>query len=235
MKDIVGINERLYSWAMKPQTSLLRRLLRPSNLKGSVSFSADTINVSDLVNIDARVGIEIKDLRKARDITLDGLSEASGLSKGYLSQIERGISRPSVKALHNISRALGVTISWFFRPGSNDDDDLRDLVVRASARRKLTFVGGISDELLSPNLSRELQLLRCTFPPGSESGSAPYNHQGEEAGIVVTGEMHLWISDKHVILKEGDSFAFESVLPHRYANISDRECVVIWAITPPSY
>ncbi|MER8917338.1 XRE family transcriptional regulator [Mesorhizobium sp. M0761] len=213
---------------------MLRRLLRPSNLEGLVSSNAETINVSDIVNIDARVGIEIRDLRKARDTTLDGLSEASGLSKGYLSQIERGISSPSVKALHNISRALGVTISWFFRPGSNDNH-LSDLVVRASARRKLTFVGGITDELLSPNLSRELELLWCTFPPGSESGSEPYNHQGEEAGIVVIGEMHLWISDKHVILKEGDSFAFESVLPHRYANMSDGECIVIWAITPPSY
>ncbi|WP_354101936.1 helix-turn-helix transcriptional regulator [Bradyrhizobium sp. RT5a] len=57
-----------------------------------------------------------------------------------LSQIERGVSSPSVKALHSISRALGVTISWFFPPNRDGESDLRGYVVRASSRRKLTFV-----------------------------------------------------------------------------------------------
>nr|GAJ37562.1 putative HTH-type transcriptional regulator ycjC [Bradyrhizobium sp. DOA9] len=193
------------------------------------------MNVEQLLNVGDRIGGEIKNLRKARGITLDALSDAAGLSKGYLSQIERGVSSPSVKALHSISRALGVTISWFFPPNADVDGDLRDYVVRAKSRRKLTFVGGITDELLSPNLGRQLELLRCTFPPGSESGKEAYTHQGEEAGYVVSGELDLWIGQHHVVLREGDSFAFASDLPHRYANTNERECVVIWAITPPSY
>lgn len=211
------------------------KMLRPANLKGLASPVEESINVDELVNIDTRVGIEIKNLRKARGITLETLSDAARLSRGYLSQIERGISSPSVKALYNISRALGVTISWFFLPQTDDDDYLRDYVVRAGAHRKLTFVGGITDELLSPNLGRQLEMLRCRFPPGSESGVEPYTHQGEEAGIVVSGELNLWIDEKQVVLSEGDSFAFSSDIPHRYANLSDRDCVVIWAITPPTY
>lgn len=211
------------------------RMLRPTNLEGLADAVEEAVNVSELVNIDSRVGIEIKDLRKARGITLSALSEATDLSPGYLSQIERGVSSPSVKALYNISRALGVTISWFFLPQSDDDHELRDYVVRSSARRRLTFVGGITDELLSPNLGRQLELLRCCFPPGSESGREPYTHQGEEAGIVISGELNLWIGEHHVILAEGDSFAFSSDTPHRYANLSDQDCVVVWAITPPSY
>ncbi|MGY4298727.1 transcriptional regulator with XRE-family HTH domain [Bradyrhizobium sp. i1.4.4] len=210
-------------------------MLRPSNLEGLAEQAEQPVDVSQLLNIGSRVGGEIKNLRKARGITLDALSEAAGLSKGYLSQIERGTSSPSVKALHSISRALGVTISWFFPPNSEDDSNLRDYVVRSGSRRKLTFVGGITDELLSPNLGRQLELLRCSFPPGSESGKEPYTHQGEEAGFVISGELDLWIGERHVILSEGDSFAFASDLPHRYANTSDRECVVIWAVTPPSY
>jgi len=185
--------------------------------------------------IDRRVGEEIKHLRKARGWTLATLSEQTGLSQGYLSQVERGISSPSVKALHNISRALDVTISWFFMQGVQEDDDLRDHVVRAGAHRKLSYGGGITDELLSPNLGRQLELLRCTFLPGSESGEQSYSHQGEEAGLVLKGQLDLWIGDQHVLLKQGDSFAFESSLPHRYANSGEEECVVVWAITPPTY
>lgn len=211
------------------------KMLRPSNLEGLADEAEEPVDVNQLLNVDSRVGQEIKNLRKARGITLDALSEAAGLSKGYLSQIERGTSNPSVKALHSISRALGVTISWFFPPNTERDNSLRDYVVRSRFRRKLTFVGGITDELLSPNLGRQLELLRCTFPPGSESGKESYTHQGEEAGVVVSGELNLWIAERHTVLREGDSFAFSSDLPHRYANSSDRECVVIWAVTPPSY
>jgi transcriptional regulator with XRE-family HTH domain len=214
----------------------LPKLVRPSNQMGLASSVEDTtVDLSEFLDLDERVGKEIRQLRKARDTTISELSDATNLSPGYLSQIERGISSPSVKALHSISRALGVTISWFFSPAADDDDGLRDVVVRANRRRRLTFSSGISDELLSPNLGRELELLRCTFGPGSESGAEPYQHRGEESGIVISGTLHLWIGDKHVILNEGDSFAFSSDTPHRYANPTDNETIVIWAITPPSY
>ena len=214
----------------------LPKIMRPSNQLGLAENHEDqSVKLSDVLEIDARVGQEIRHLRKARDMTITQLSKATRLSQGYLSQIERGISSPSVKALHSIARALGVTISWFFSPASSDDDELRDIVVRADKRRSLSFSSGITDELLSPNLGREIELLRCTFSPGSESGTEPYTHRGEEAGIVIAGTLHLWIGEKHVVLNEGDSFAFSSDTPHRYENPTDEETVVIWAITPPSY
>ena len=107
--------------------------------------------------------------------------------------------------------------------------------MRADKRRNLHFDGGITDELLSPNLGRELELLRCTFAPGASSGEEPYTHRGEEAGVILSGTMELWLGDDHFILEEGDSFAFPSDTPHRYTNCGDMEAVVIWAITPPSY
>lgn len=193
------------------------------------------VDMEQLLSEDSEVAKEIKDLRKARGMTLDALSETAGLSNGYLSQIERGVSRPSVKALYNISRALGVTIAWFFPPRTSDDSELRDYVVRAQARRKLTFASGETDELLSPNLRGQLELVYCTLPPGAESGKEPYTHQGEEAGIVISGQLHLWFGEHHAVLSKGDSFAFPSELPHRFANIGDCECVIIWVATPPTY
>lgn len=211
------------------------KMLRPSNREGLAPENGETVRLADILEIDGRVGREIRLLRKARDTTIAELSKSTGLSPGYLSQVERGISIPSVKALHSISRSLGVTISWFFSPETGDDDELRDIVVRAGSHRALKFNSGIRDELLSPDLGRQIELLRCTFPPGSESGEQPYTHQGEEAGVVVSGQLTLWIGDRCVVLNEGDSFAFSSETPHRYANNGDSEAIVIWAITPPSY
>ena len=60
-------------------------------------------------------------------------------------------------------------------------------------------------------------------------------HDGEEAGIVMSGQLEIWIDGKSCLLGQGDSFAFKSTLPHRYQNPGMTEAVVIWAITPPSY
>jgi transcriptional regulator with XRE-family HTH domain len=202
---------------------------------GLSEIDDEAVRVIDLVNLDGRIGHDVKGLRKARSMTLSALASASGLSQGYLSQIERGLASPSVKALYSISRALGVTISWFFPAAGDDHEILRDFVVRADQRRILQFASGITDELLSPNLDRQIELICCKFPPGAYSGDSSYSHTGEEAGVVLSGELELWVNEKHVVLGPGDSFAFASDIPHRYGNAGDRETVVIWVITPPSY
>lgn len=209
-------------------------LTRSAALRGAV-VPEPIANIGEVLEGNASVGPEIKDLRRASNVTLSQLSEATDLSKGYLSQIERGISSPSIKALHSISRALGVNISWFFPSPSEDEDEINNYIVRSDRRRSLNFESGIRDELLSPNLGRNLELLRCTFAPGSFSGKETYGHKGEEAGFVVSGQLTLWLESKKIQLRSGDSFAFESTIPHRYANDRDEEAVVIWAITPPSY
>src|SRR4051794_38575967 len=135
------------------------------------------------------VGDAIRELRIAKGKTLADLARASGLSVGHLSQIERRISSPSVKALHSISRALEVTISWFFRPADAESAVERDYVVRSRHRRALSFEGGITDTLLSPNLSRSIELILCELPPGAESGKDTYTHRGEESGLVLEGSL----------------------------------------------
>ena len=180
------------------------------------------------------LGSEIRGLRKARAITLTELAAASGLSIGYLSLLERDRATPSIKALHAVSRALGVTISWFFEANDVPEEE-RDLVVRRARRRRLDYSAGVVDELLSPNLTGALELLSCRFPPGASSGEEPYTHSGEEAGVVLRGRLELWVDGRMVTLEAGDSFGFQSALPHRYRNPGPDEAEVIWAITPPSY
>jgi transcriptional regulator with XRE-family HTH domain len=185
-------------------------------------------------SVPRKIGQEIRGLRKARNLTLAELAEASGLSVGYLSLLERDLATPSIKALHSVSRALGQTISWFFAADAVPENE-RDLVVRRSRRRRLEYSAGIVDELLSPNLAGTLELLSSRFPPGASSGDEPYTHAGEEAGIVIRGRLEMWVDGKHLMLSAGDSFGFASSLPHRYRNPGPEETEVVWAITPPSY
>jgi len=180
------------------------------------------------------IGREIRGLRKARGLTLVRLGAQCGLSVGYLSLLERDLATPSISALHALSRALGVTVSWFFESGLAPAGE-RDFVVRGGRRRRLDYATGIADELLSPNLTGALELLSCRFQPGAASGDTPYTHSGEEAGVVLRGRLDLWVDEKLFHLEAGDSFAFPSTLPHRYCNPGEEEAEVIWAITPPSF
>lgn len=193
------------------------------------------IGVPNSAEFGQRVGSEIKLLRRLRKITLARLSAATTLSTGYLSQIERGISTPSIKALHDISAALGVSIGWFFSDTDPGPAEERDYVVRKDHRRRISHGGGISDYLLTPSLKSDLEVLLSTFSPGSSSGDEPYTHVGEEAGVVLSGALEIWIGDRFFRLSEGDSFNFKSTIPHRYRNPGDIDAVVVWVVTPPTY
>lgn len=195
----------------------------------------DTAGVNAPQALLRTMGQQIRELRKARGMTLSDLAHGTGLSISYVSQVERGVSSPSVIALYDISRELGVNVSFFFADTPGEDDSEAAFIVRAGRRRRVVFEAGAFDELLSPSLKNNLELLMSHFPPGAVSGARPYTHEGEEGGVVLSGELDLWIADKHYTLSAGDSFAFASTLPHRYGNPGHTETIVIWAITPPSY
>lgn len=184
---------------------------------------------------DDSLGAQIRELRRARDLTLADVARKAGRSPGYLSQVENNRTIPTIKSLHSIAHALDVNISWFFSDDHADNGRERPFIVRSSARRTLRFGSGIVDELLSPHLRGHLELLYSRFEPGATSGDEPYRHRGEEAGIVVFGQLELWIGEDCFTLNEGDSFGFPSTTPHRYRNPGETEAMVIWAITPPTY
>lgn len=190
--------------------------------------------MSDPRKTQAIVGNQMRGLRKAKGLSLQSLAQKTDLSVGYLSQLERNLATPSIRALSTIARALGVNISWFFP----EDDDQRGhesgVVVRAENRRSLSFASGIRDELLCPSLSGQLEMLLCTLEPGARSGDL-YTHTGEEAGFVGSGQLELRVDDDVFLLRAGDSFHFDCSRPHGYRNPGDVTTTVIWAVTPPHY
>ena len=187
-------------------------------------------------NDDLIMGAQIRALRKAKGLSLQQLSEACGLSIGLISQIERGLSSPSVKALRSVVEALGVTVAWLFHHGAAPLPEDDGLVLRSDRRRRLSFSdGAVTKELLSPELNSRLELLIVEIAPGGESGKLAYTHNGDEGGLVIEGEFELWVDNRLYHLKEGDAFGFASSRPHRFRNPGNRRTRVIWAITPPTY
>jgi len=179
------------------------------------------------------IGGQIRELRKVKRLTLQQVADATEISVGYLSQIERNQTKLPIGVLKKISSTLGVHMNWFFHADDVPSDE-RDVVVRSHNRRKFTFTGiGIEEELLSPNLRGPLEMLMSSIEPGADSGD--YSHDGVEAGYVISGRLDLWVAGAFFQLDEGDSFSFKSTEVHRCANSGDRPTKVIWVITPPQY
>ncbi len=200
----------------------------------SASREATTGGGGDAYDEETFIGGRVRELRKAQGRTLADVAAGVGISVSYLSQIERDVSRLPIAVLKRIADELGVHMNWFFRTGVQGPADERDVIVRASNRRNLTFTGlGISEELLSPNLAGPLELLISTIDPGADSEL--YSHDGAEAGLVMQGTMQLWVGDRHFELAVGDSFAFPSTEQHRCANHGNTPVKVLWVITPPHY
>lgn len=183
---------------------------------------------------EAAIGEQLRELRLVKNLTLREVAERAGISVSYLSQLERNQSRLPIGILKKISDVLGVHMNWFFQHKAQGAPGERDVVVRASNRRKMSFTGlGITEELLSPNLSGPLELLLSTIEPGADSED--YSHDGAEAGFVLSGTLDLWVAGRYFRLLEGDSFSFKSSEVHRCANPANAPTKVLWVITPPHY
>ncbi|WP_339544377.1 cupin domain-containing protein [Pseudomonas sp. RA_35y_Pfl2_P32] len=180
------------------------------------------------------LGTRIRGLRKRRGMTLAQLAQLSELTAGYISQLERNLAYPSIPALFNIARSLGVTIQWFFASEVPTAPEDQGVVVRKNSRLSVHYEDGIVDHLLTPQPNRQLEMLHSRFPPGTYSQQS-YSHDGEEAGYLLCGSFELWVGDRHFLLSEGDSFSFSSQEPHRYGNPGEVDAVVIWVITPPTF
>ena len=186
-----------------------------------------------------QLGNDLRSLRKAQGLTLENLAAASGKSISFISKIERGQARPSITALQDIAEALKVPIGWFFQTEGPVPAEERPYIVRAHRRRRLSYSGmastdymGFEDHLLSANLEGQLAMGISRYAPGGTAGDDLYTHQGEEAGLLLEGEIELTLGEKTFRLKPGDSFSFSADTPHSYRNPGEVDAIIVWANTP---
>lgn len=178
---------------------------------------------------DHSIGPRLKSIRKQKGMTVSETAARAGVSAGMISQIERGLSNPSVRVLERLRLALDVPLTALIDSASEADETQSSELVRRHTERPLFTVGhnGMSKELLSPNGDHDLQFMIITVAPRSSSLEVLIG-PGEKAGLMLAGELELKVGERNVVLKENDSFQFSSHLPHSIHNHSDHPAKVLW-------
>lgn len=177
----------------------------------------------------AEVGPRIKTVRQARRMTIELLAEASGLTKSFLSKIERGKSTPSVAALLRIAAALEIPLASLF------ENNATRYVLRAENYPRIEFGGeSMAEFLLTPHAEQRIQVILSRVQPGGGSGSEPYQLPGDvEFLFVVDGVLEVEFSDGVIALASGDAATFEPST-HRSFKVPPNvgPATVLWVITP---
>ncbi len=182
---------------------------------------------------EKEIGEKLKRLRKEKKLTLRQLAQAAGCTDAALSKVERGEMTPTISLLKNVVNALGITLSEFLANENNGDDSV---VFHKEDHIRLDFQDEkiISYQLVRNLKNKKLQPLYEIIKPGGGSGGE-YQHEGEEFGLVLEGELEITVDGKTYVVREGESFWFRSTRPHGFRNNSERDVKVIWIITPPTY
>ncbi len=182
---------------------------------------------------DMWLGQRLRLLRKQKNVSLATLAAECELSVGLLSQVERGMSSPSVKVLDKLARVLRVSTHELLENAGGLESEADGRVARSGTHRNLNLQDkGISKEIVSPPKAKYIDLCRATILPGGSSGDQWFStDKGEQVGMVLKGCLELWINDRVVLLQAGDSFCYSSQTPRRWLNPGTVEAEVIWAIS----
>lgn len=178
-----------------------------------------------------RIGRRLRALRSERGLTILELAAKAGVSSGNISQIERGNSNPSINTLQKLRRALGVNL-WAFLDQEPAGDSGDPPFVRRKDHRPRFVVGTnmLTKELLSPKDNNELRFMILTLPPGARSEEF-LSGPGDKGGYVLSGRVDLTIGAHTASLDEGDSFQFDSTIPHQIVNTTEDVAKLIWIIS----
>ena len=177
------------------------------------------------------IGKRIRQLRIQNDLTLEELASRTELTKGYLSQLERNLSSPSIQTLEDITEALGTTMAKFFT-----EDTAEQIVFTAED----AFVDERENHTIHwivPNAQKNaMEPIMLELQPGGKSDPID-PHGGEEFGYVLSGRITLMKegSKKGFPLKKGELFYISGKDVHWLENTSSHTAAVLWISTPPIF
>ena len=165
--------------------------------------------------LSINVGVQLRELREARKISMRGLAIKSGLSANALSMIERGRTSPSVSTLYKLADALGVPITDFFGPQSDKQDVL---LIKADQRTRVPFSRGVWEGLGGEKFTGRVEPFILTLESGASSGQHTMNHTGHEFVFCLRGQLEYLVERQLIELAAGDSLLFSAHLNHRWRN-----------------
>jgi transcriptional regulator with XRE-family HTH domain len=178
----------------------------------------------------AAIGERLAAHRARRGVKVSALAREIGVSPSLISQIERGQSRPSVSTLFALAEALDVPVDAFFRNGEPAAAPGDRYAVRRADRAVIDVEGGVRWERLTPTALDEVDFMELAYVPGAESGASLHTHPGFEMVLVLSGRLAIEVGFDRYELEPGDSIAFPSTLPHRYANPGEEDARAVTAV-----
>lgn len=178
-------------------------------------------------NEPVAIGSRIRAARHAQRLTIEQVAASTGLTKGFLSRVERDLTSPSVASLVTLCQVLSVSVGELFAQPETH-------VVRLADAPRISLGGqGIVERLLTARSERRLQVIRAVVEPRGKGEAELYSVDCEaEVLHVVSGRFVIVFSNERFELEAGDSVTFPGREPHSWVNPTDEEAVVIWTLVP---
>ena len=175
------------------------------------------------------IGKNLKELRLSQDLTLEELASRSELTKGFLSQVERNLTSPSISTLEDILEALGTTLSDFFKPEKEEQ------VVFGQADFFVDEQEDYTIEWIVPNAQKNaMEPILLRLNPGCRS-ELMESHSGEEFGYVLRGTIMLVIGSQSYRVKAKETFYIDGTKSHYLMNPGSADARILWITTPPMF
>jgi transcriptional regulator with XRE-family HTH domain len=171
----------------------------------------------------AVVGPRIRRLRHERGLTLQELGARTGLTHAFLSQVERGLARPSLRSTARIASALGVAIGTLVQPEGRAG---LPRVTRASAAPAIGSYGQPNEATVRA-LTAQGHVLQGTLSEGHLPATPTAGHDGEELVHVLGGTLALTVSGERFVLERGDTIVFDGRDPHVYEGLGPEPPVLL--------
>ena len=180
------------------------------------------------------LGNRVAALRRLNGFSLEHLARLSGLTKSYLSKVERGLSAPSIATVLKLARALGVGSGQLLGEGSEEEEIA---VVKAGDRVPFSREkgrAGYAYEAIAAHRTNKAMTPFVMRPPFRRGKSVDLvTHAGEEMVFVLSGEMEIVFRDRVVALKAGDSVYFNAGIPHRARSVGDVLAEALVVVSDP--
>lgn len=207
------------------------------NFDANRESSTTQVSASKSSGIEVKFGVRLKHARLMHGLSLRELATKIGCSESFVSKVENDKARPSLAMLHRFASALNINIASLFsgvdhnHPVSITSADSRCIIQTCtadgrSAVRLERLIPSGPNSLLDANI-------HCVEPGGESEGTI--EHEGEELGFLLEGELELEVQGVVYRLKPGDCFYFHSRLPHSYRNHGTTTARVLWVCTPPTF
>ena len=175
------------------------------------------------------IGKKLKGLRIMKNLTQEELADRAELSKGFISQIERNLTSPSISTLMDILQCLGTDLKEFFSDSEDSQIVFRksDYFEKTDAELKNTI------QWIIPNAQKNImEPILLTLEKGGQT--YPDNpHEGEEFGYILKGKVEIHLGKRICIAQKGDAFYYRADKTHYLKGIEQTE--LIWVTSPPSF